>query len=320
MNRFEQIKALIELKEKGAISEEEFNKMLNLIKGSKDSHVSKSQKIEPRQLINTVETKLKQDVSALKEKELVDQVNIAFQQKDWKTLREKFEKITNKSLISLEVSTALFAYERRKSWLEKEEKAKKIKTQISSDAKKKKSLLFAGSLIVILIIGIGLYFFKSTGTKTSIEQSKVISNKNADQVNGTQIEKKQLIQLKATDNKEIKNIERNKHNKKEIEKNSSQSTAEQEKEVIEENQSQGEYDDGMKVTHKVFPEVLLIEAETLKSKIQDPTITNYDKIIAASRIKIICREYNSGINVKWKSDIQAAIRLNRCYIIAEEFF
>jgi hypothetical protein len=324
MTPFEQIKALIELKEKGAISNDEFNKMLNLIEGSKDSHASKLQKIEPKQPINKIETKLNQDVSALKEKELVNQVNIAYQQKDWKTVRAKFEQISNKSLISLEVSTALFAYERRKSWLEKEEKAKKLEAQISSDARRKKLILVAGSVAVIAIFGLGLHFFKSTSTKTSVEQSKAIYNKKSPQINGNQIEKKPLIQLETSKVDEIKKNERPKVNQQDIYKNTNQTTVEQEKIKQPENKDefkiQSQNGDQNKEILIEFPENLLFEAETLKNKILDPNVTKYDKILASSRVKTICRDYNAGLNKKWKSDVQTSIRLNRCYVIAENYF
>ena len=160
MTTFERIQALIELKEKGTISNFEFKQMLELIEAEGDTTIpKKTVQPEKQKKANETSSRVKEDIAALREKELVDQVNIAYQQKDWKTVRAKFEQISNKSLISLEVSTALFAYERRKSWLEKEEKAKKLEAQISSDARRKKLILVAGSVAVIAIFGLGLHLF-----------------------------------------------------------------------------------------------------------------------------------------------------------------
>jgi hypothetical protein len=325
MTTFERIQALIELKEKGTISNFEFKQMLELIEAEADTLTpKKTTTAEEQKKTNETSSRIKEDIAALREKELVDQVNIAYQQKDWKTVRAKFEQISNKSLISLEVSTALFAYERRKSWLEKEEKAKKLEAQISSDARRKKLILVAGSVAVIAIFGLGLHFFKSTSTKTSVEQSKVIYNKKSRLINGKQIEKKPLIQLETTELDEIKNIERPKVNQQDFYKNTNQTTVEQEK--IKQPGNKDEFKiqapngNQNKEILIEFPENLLFEAETLKNKILDPTVNKYDKILASSRVKTICRDYNAGLNKKWKSDVQTSIRLNRCYIIAEDYF
>ena len=325
MTTFERIQALIELKEKGTISNFEFKQMLELIEAEADTLTpKKTTTAEEQKKTNETSSRIKEDIAALREKELVDQVNIAYQQKDWKTVRAKFEQISNKSLISLEVSTALFAYERRKSWLEKEEKAKKLEAQISSDARRKKLILVAGSVAVIAIFGLGLHLFKSSSTKTSVEQSKVIYNKKSRLINGKQIEKKPLIQLETTELDEIKNIERPKVNQQDFYKNTKQTTVEQEKIKQPENKDEFKIQPPNVNQNKEilieFPENLLFEAETLKSKILDPNVTKYDKILASSRVKTICRDYNAGLNKKWKSNLQTSIRLNRCYVIAEDYF
>lgn len=310
MNTLNRIQALIELKEKGAISEIEYEQMVAII--NKDSKT------------NQKSSKVKESISELREKGIIEQAYIAYENKDWKTLRAKYEQITNRSLISLEVSTALFAYERRKSWIEKEAKAKRLDAQIATNAKKKKLLLVSGSVTVIVIFGLGLYFFKSTSTKTSVEQSEVIYNKKEQLSNDNQIEKKLALQPEASKLDEKRNIKRTKVNQQDVDKNTNQTTVKHE--VIKQPEMKDEFKiqppngNQNKELLIEFPEVLLDEAESLKNKILDPNVKEYDKILASLRVKTICRDYNAGLNKKWKAEVQTSIRLNRCYVIAEDYF
>jgi hypothetical protein len=325
MNNLNRIQALIELKEKGAISDAEFKQMIELIEAEADNTtLKKTSQSQEQKEVNKTPSRVREDISALREKEILAQIINAYEKKDWKMLRAKYELLKDKAAVSLEITTALFAFERRQIWLEKEEKTKRLEAQKVKDAKKKKTLLVAGSVAVIVIFGMGLYFFKSTNTETSVEQSEVIYNKKHQQSNGNQIEKKPALQLEAPKLDEKKNIGITKVNQPDFNKNTNQTTVEQEKikqpEMKDEFKTQTQNGNQNKELLKEFPEILLEEAESLKNKILDPNITKYDKILASSRVKTICRDYNAGLNNKWKSNVQTSIRLNRCYVIAEDYF
>ena len=68
MNSFEQIKALHELKEKGAISDLEFKQMLKLIEAEADTTTPKKT-VQPEKQKKTNETssRVKEDIAALRE-------------------------------------------------------------------------------------------------------------------------------------------------------------------------------------------------------------------------------------------------------------
>jgi len=148
MNSFQQIKTLLELKEKGAISEAEFKQMMAIVEAKAPTKQG--------------------DIQALREKELLEQIQVAYQNKDWKTLRAKFELLNDKSLVSLEISTALFAYERQQSWILKEEQAKRVAEKRALDIKRKKIKLAAaiGTAMIIVAL-IGLVFKDQKNIKVS---------------------------------------------------------------------------------------------------------------------------------------------------------
>lgn len=325
MNNLNRRQALIELKEKGAISDAEFKQMIELIEAEAVTTTpKKTGQTEEQKKANETPSRVREDISALREKEILAQIINAYEKKDWKMLRAKYELLKDKAAVSLEITTALYAFERRQIWLEKEEKTKRLEAQKVKDAKKKKTLLVAGSVTVFMMFGLGLYFFKSTNTETSVEQSEVIYNKKHQQSNGNQIEKKPALQLEAPKLDEKKNIGITKVNQPDFNKNTNQTTVEQEKikqpEMKDEFKTQTQNGNQNNELLKEFPEILLDEAESLKNKILDPNVTKYDKILASSRVKTICRDYNAGLNNKWKSNVQTSIRLNRCYVIAEDYF
>jgi hypothetical protein len=65
-----------------------------------------------------------------------------------------------------------------------------------------------------------------------------------------------------------------------------------------------------------FPEKYVTEAEGLKKKINDATVSSEEKKVAAERIKAIKKDYVSNVNKKWKGNPQVQRKLNSCETVA----
>ncbi len=75
MTTFERIQALIELKEKGAISDLEFKQMLELIEAEGDTTIpKKTVQPEKQKKANETSSRVKEDIAALREKKILEQV------------------------------------------------------------------------------------------------------------------------------------------------------------------------------------------------------------------------------------------------------
>ena len=71
MTTFERIQALIELKEKGTISDAEFKQMLELIEAEADTtQPKKTVQPEDQKKANETPSHVKEDIEALREKEI----------------------------------------------------------------------------------------------------------------------------------------------------------------------------------------------------------------------------------------------------------
>ncbi len=303
MNSFQQIKTLLELKEKGAISEAEFKQMMAIVEAKAPTKQG--------------------DIQALREKELLEQIQVAYQNKDWKTLRAKFELLNDKSLVSLEISTALFAYERQKTWILKEEQAKRVAEKRTLDAKRKKIKLAAAigtAAIIVALIGLVFKDQKNNKVSKSIQtnehahyppqQKPTLTIDTLDSPNNydTIVSQKQIIESSANKKIEIKNKPIGEENR---------ITPKTDEQLPEQKQIKPDITE--EASMYAFPERLLMEAKVLKQSILNTSTSNYDKIMAASRIKAICREYNAGLNKKWPADINVSKELTRCYNIADNY-
>ena len=317
MTPFEQIKALIELKEKGIISEDEFDKMLDLIEGGKDSYVSEQQKIEPKQPTNEADTKVKQDISALREKEILEQVIGAYEKKDWKALRSKFELIKDKTLVSLEITTALFAFERRQIWLEKEAKLKREEAQITKEKKKRFYLMTYGILAIVFIFGGGI-MIKNLGEGGNPEikkhsDSTEQKSKNDDELNQKLPTHKELDSTEKEHNVAKNEEHPKKINTKEPEKIKETETSQIPKEIQEE-PIQNKNKNSEEEIPKNFPEGFVIEAEILSAKLSNSNLSETDRANAIYRIKAIHKDYVVFQNTRWIKDNDVSMRLYKCLL------
>ena len=309
MTTFERIQALIELKEKGAISDLEFKQMLELIEAEADTTTPKKT-VQPEKQKKTNETssRVKEDIAALREKEILEQVIGAYEKKDWKMLRAKYELLKDKAAVSLEITTALFAFERRQIWLEKEGQAKKEEEKQQAISRKKKNLLGYG-IAVLLILGICGYVFQNAGSdearqpkfaKKEVKKEEKEQPKDTSEIQKPILPKPRIDKKKSTTAEQIKVGTQLPENKNTEEAKNT----EQNQEKIAE--------DGVL---KPFPEYLIEEAEALCAKIKNQSILEDEKKIAADRARSIHKKYVIEKGKIWLSDKKVDDRLLKCALI-----
>jgi hypothetical protein len=309
MNSFEQIKALHELKEKGAISDLEFKQMLELIEAEADTTIpKKTVQPEKQKKANETSSRVKEDIAALREKEILEQVIGAYEKKDWKMLRAKYELLKDKAAVSLEITTALFAFERRQIWLEKEGQAKKEEEKQQAISRKKKNLLGYG-IAVLLILGICGYVFQNAGSdearqpkfaKKEVKEEVKEQPKDTSEVQKPILPKPRIDKKKSTTDEQIKvgtQIPENKNTEQ------AQKTEQNQENIAE---------DGVL---QPFPEYLIQEAEALCAKIKNQSILVDEKKIAADRARSIHKKYVIEKGKIWLSDKKVDDRLLKCALI-----
>jgi hypothetical protein len=314
MTTFERIQALIELKEKGAISDLEFKQMLELIEAEGDTTTpKKTVQPEKQKKANETSSRVKEDIAALREKEILEQVIGAYEKKDWKMLRAKYELLKDKAAVSLEITTALFAFERRQIWLEKEEQAKKEEEKQQAISRKKKNLLGYG-IAVLLILGICGYVFQNAGSdearqpkfakkevkvKEEVKEEKEQS-KDTSQIQKPILPKPRIDKKKQTTAEQIKVGTQLPENKNTEE---AQKTEQNQEKIAE---------DGVL---QPFPEYLIQEAEALCAKIKNQSFLEDEKKIAADRARSIHKKYVIEKGKIWLSDKKVDDRLLNCALI-----
>lgn len=308
MTTFERIQALIELKEKGAISDLEFKQMLELIEAEGDTATpKKTVQPEKQKKANETSSRVKEDIAALREKEILEQVIGAYEKKDWKMLRAKYELLKDKAAVSLEITTALFAFERRQIWLEKEGQAKKEEEKQQAISRKKKNLLGYG-IAVLLILGICGYVFQNAGSdearqpkfaKKEVKKEEKEQPKDTSQIQKPILPKPRIDEKKSTTAEQIKVRTQLPENK-----NTEAQKTEQNQENIAED-----------VVLQPFPEYLIQEAEALCAKIKNQSILEDEKKIAADRARSIHKKYVIEKGKIWLSDKKVDDRLLKCALI-----
>jgi hypothetical protein len=310
MTNFERIQALIELKEKGTISNAEFKQMLELINAEAETTTKKTVQAERQINANKTPLRVKEDITALREKEILAQITNAYLKKDWEMLRAKYELLRNKSAVSLEITTALFAYERRQVWLAKEGKAKKLEEEKEALAKTKKNLLTYG-VIVFVIIGICGYIYKNMNSNEQSISTIAQKDKKHYKKPIPVLTPKPKLQLTPQPKPEPKP--------------KPDPTPKIDPERIPE-QAQNT---ALKVENKIsdlndgvirpFPENLIREAEVLCAKIKNNAILDDEKRMAASRARSIHHDYITGQGTKWLSNMEVTMRLYECALIYKAF-
>jgi hypothetical protein len=318
MTTFERIQALIELKEKGTISDAEFKQMLELIEAEADTtQPKKTVQPEEQKKANETPSRVSEDIAALREKEILAQIINAYEKKDWKILRAKYELLKDKAAVSLEITTALFAFERRQIWLEKEEKLKREKAQITSEKKKRFHLITYGILALILIFGGGLMIKNLEGADNQkmkkYSKSTEQKSKNDDELNQILPTNKELDSTEKEHNVAKKEEHPKEINTKEPEKIKETETSQIPKEIQEQPIQNKDKNSGEEILKK-FPESYLIEAEILSAKLSNSNLSETDRENAIYRIKAIHKDYVVFQNTRWIKDNEVSMRLYKCLL------
>jgi uncharacterized protein YbcC (UPF0753/DUF2309 family) len=325
MNSFEQIKALLELKEKGAISDADFKKMLDILEAESKKETEQKLEHKTKNEANH-DTRLNADEARV-ERESEKRFN---EQEKRKELGQKMKVYGFVIGIALILAFVGYCSNKKSSANVNESQDAKETTYLENadtlakveheDALKQKFLAhqYINSQDANLNKYFGVVFLQYTVQNEYRRSSTALGLQQPDAL----IKDPQLIQLlnqkfglnvntqqqpKPKPKPELQPEPKLKTEPKPVQ----QQRGQQQQQPRQEQSSSAELPE--------FPEKFIIEAEGLKKKINDETVSSEVKKLAAERIKAIKKDYVSNVDKKWKENPQVQRKLNSCYTVADNY-
>jgi hypothetical protein len=331
MNSFEQIKALLELKEKGAISDADFKKMLDILEAESKKETEQKLEHKTKNEANQ-DTRLNADEARV-ERESEKRFNEQEKRKELGQKKKVYGFVIGIALIlafvgycsnkksSADANESQDAKET--TYLENADTLAKVEHE---DALKQKFLahLYINSKAAGLNKAFGLVFLQYTAQNEYRRSSTALGLQQPDAL----IKDPQLIQL--LDQKFGLNVNTQQQQPKPKPKpelqpeqkpkpESKHAQQQQQQRGQQQQQQQPRQEQSSSAELPEFPEKYVTEAQDLKHQINDPTISSEKKKLAAERIKAIKKDYVSNVNKKWKENPQVQRKLYRCYTIADNY-
>lgn len=318
MNSFEQIKALLELKEKGAISDADFKKMLDILE-------AESKKETEQKLEHKTKNEANQDTRLN-----ADEARVEHEREKRFNEQEKRKELGQKKkvygfVIGIALILAFVGYcSNKKSSTDANESQDTKETTYSEnadtlakveheDALKQKFLShqYINSTDAGLNKAFGVVFLQYTAQNEYRRSSTALGLQQPDAL----IKDPQLIQL--LDQKFGLNVNTQQQPKPKPKPELQPEPKLKTEPKLVQQQPRQEQSSSAEIPE--FPEKYLTEAQDLKHQINDPTISSEKKKLAAERIKAIKKDYVSNVNKKWKENPQIQRKLNSCYTVADNY-
>ncbi len=321
MNSFEQIKALLELKEKGAISDADFKKMLDILE-------AESKKETEQKLEHKTKNEANQDTRLN-----ADEARVEHEREKRFNEQEKRKELGQKKkvygfVIGLALILAFVGYcsNKKSSTDAKESQDAKETTYLENadtlakveheNALKQKFLAhqYINSKDANLIKAFGVVFLQYTVQNEFRRSSTALGLQQPDAL----IKDPQLIQLLNQKFGLNVNTQQQPKPKPKPELQPEPKPKPESKHAQQQQQQRQQQQQQQNSSAELpeFPEKYVTEAEGLKKKIIDATVSSEEKKVAAERIKAIKKDYVSNVNKKWKGNPQVQRKLNSCETVA----
>jgi hypothetical protein len=335
MNSFEQIKALLELKEKGAISDADFKKMLDILEAESKKETEQKLEHKTKNEANQ-DTRLNEDEARV-EREMEKRFN---EQEKHKELGQKKKVYGFVIGIALFLAFVGYCSNKKSSADAKESQDAKETTYLENadtlakveheDALKQKFLAhqYINSTDAGLNKAFGVVFLQYTAQNEFRRSSTALGLQQPDAL----IKDPQLIQLldqkfglnvnshqqpKPKPKPELQPEQKPKPDSKHAQQQQQQRQQRQQEQRGQQQLQQQQQNSSAEIPE--FPEKYVTEAKGLMKKINDATVSSEDKKVAADRIIAIRKDYVSNVNKKWKENPQVLRKLNSCLTVADNY-
>jgi hypothetical protein len=316
MNSFEQIKALLELKEKGAISDADFKKMLDILEAESKKETEQKLEHKTKNEANQ-DTRLNAD-DARVEREREKRFNEQEKRKELGQKKKVYGFVIGLALI---LAFAGYCSNKKSSANANESQDAKETTYLENSdtlakgedevALKQKFLAhqYITSTDARLNKAFGIVFLQYTEKNEYRKSSTALGLQQPDAL----ISDPKLIQL--LNHKFGLNVKTQKQPKPEPKPNlelQPEAELKPEPKPVQQQQQQIRREQIASSELPEFPEKYVTDAEYLKQKIKDPAVSLVEKNLAADRIIAIRKDYESNVNKKWKENPQIERRLTVC--------